>query len=100
MPIISIKALERPIPKPLRTIHSMLKEAFDNVEFRWSRRGVPHILVTTTGETFSVCYFGKDRIYRVFSPYYSQGNPQIKRDFEELRDIIRYIRGEIYECKD
>ncbi len=33
---------------------------------RRSRRGVPHMLVTYKGITFSVCYFGKGEFYRIF----------------------------------
>ncbi len=33
---------------------------------RRSKKGVPHIIVDIGKEKFSICYFGKSNLYRVF----------------------------------
>jgi len=70
MSVITMKP-SKPIPTSLQEIHTLLKGIFTYVEFRWSKRGVPHIIVTTSIGDYSVCYFGKYKSYRVFYPYFS-----------------------------
>ncbi len=60
--------------------------------YRESRRGVPHIVVITGYETFSVCYFGKTQTYRVFWPYPSWGRRTNKSDFKDLEGVKKYIQ--------
>lgn len=62
--------------------------------YRTSARGVPHVVVSTGYETFSVCYFGKTRTYRVFWPYPSWGRRTNKADFEDLEGVKKYIFGQ------
>ena len=57
-----------PIPKPLKPLFDMLVDVKIKPVFRWSRNHVPHIVFNYKGEGFSVCFFGRDKIYRVFHP--------------------------------
>ena len=46
------------------------------LRFRISKRGVPHIVGDLiTGNSYSVCYFFKQRVYKLFFPY-AMGNHQ------------------------
>lgn len=38
----------------------------NTIIFRVSNKGVPHVLITHRGYTFSICYFGKSNLYRIF----------------------------------
>jgi len=38
----------------------------DSIKFRLSMRGVPHTLVEVDGITYSICFFGKTKLYRVW----------------------------------
>lgn len=88
MPIITLKP-SKPMPISLQGIYARLKEISDDVEFRWSRRGVPHIIVAMSNGDYSVCYFGKYRSYRVFFPY--PGEAQFKWDTKDPASVIKYI---------
>ena len=43
-----------------------MEQKLKKVHFRISKKGVPHTLIEYRGHTFSVCYFGKSNIYRIF----------------------------------
>ena len=53
----------------LRNVYLELVKEFDSVIFRWSKYGVPHLVITTKVSTFSVCYFRRSKIFKSFSPY-------------------------------
>ena len=36
------------------------------IKFRRSKQGVPHILITEEGITYSICYMGKGEFWRVW----------------------------------
>jgi len=76
----------------------IMQDAAKLLELRWaatqyrvSRRGVPHVIVDTEYQTFSVCWFGKSQIYRVFFPYPSWGHEVTRADFKTLEDVKRYL---------
>ena len=72
-----------------------LTEEFGNAKFRRSKKGVPHIVVVTDTNTFSVCYFGKSKVFRVFHPYPSFGENQVKATFSDVECVVEYILGTI-----
>lgn len=70
-----------------------------NGEYRVSRRGVPHVLITRGGVTYSVCYFKRSNLYRVFYPYGSSN--QERRDFATLDDLTGFFDHmgvTLYQC--
>lgn len=81
---------ERGVSGCLGEVYQRLCEEFGSVVFRRSWRGVPHVVVTTGVSTFSVCYFRKARVYRVFSPYPSAA--QVKVNLSDARDVVSYIK--------
>ena len=58
---------------------------------RWSKGGVPHIVVDVSASTYSVCYFGKDKFYRVFYPF--PGEVQLRLDFFTSGGVVKYFDG-------
>lgn len=88
--------------KPPKPLYNLLEDMRDNLESygvtsRWSKRGVPHLVVTNiinpVNGTYSIAYFGKTKIYRIFSPYPSYGQPQTKQDFLSIEEVIKFFRG-------
>lgn len=75
-------------------IQSRLQEVIDLVKpyvtkayIRESKKGVPHVVIGTNDNSFSVTYFLKTRTFRVFHPYPSFDREQTKRDFKQPREI-------------
>lgn len=61
------------------------------VAFRWSFKGVPHLLVELgRGIVYSLCYFGGYKFWRVFYPY-GNGN-QRKQDFNSVEEMVKFLR--------
>ena len=58
---------------------------------RYSKRGVPHVLVWKDNCWHSITYFCKEKNFRVFWPYKS--NPQNKRDFKSFNETVAFING-------
>ena len=81
----------KPIPKPLQPVMSLLEKlSCKFLQFRWSRRKVPHVVLQLGSKTYSICYFGKDGLYRVFYPY-PGGSLQERHDCLTPRDVIAFI---------
>lgn len=62
-----------------------------NSRVRVSLRGVPHIVVDRKPFCYSVAYFGKTRVYRVFYPYAVFNSKQTKWDFKDEDEVIRFF---------
>ena len=45
---------------------------------RISRRGVPHLVVSCHAKLYSICYFARSRMLKVFADPYLSTNRQIK----------------------
>lgn len=58
---------------------------------RTSNAGVPHLVIRKGTATYSICYFGKTRVLRVFSDYGSTG--QERMDFKEGYQVVNWFRG-------
>ena len=77
----------------MRPLTLMLKaEKILKGHLRISRKGVPHIIVSRHGTSFSICRFGKRKIWRVFYPYPSYLRPQIKKDFSSIIGVINFLK--------
>lgn len=96
--VFAVSHSDRPIPKPLQSVMELLEKL--NCEFltpRWSHSDVPHIVLQFRTQTYSVCYFGRDKVYRVFFPYggsctqrhYDCKTPQEVVDFVQLEGVAR-----------
>jgi hypothetical protein len=59
-------------------------------KWRYSRKGVPHVLITNGVDTLSVCYMRRKRIYRLFSDY--GASVQLRTDFKTLEEAWRHAR--------
>ena len=61
------------------------------VAFRWSHKGVPHLLVELgKGIVYSLCYFKGRKFWRVFYPY-GKSNQQ-KQDFNSVEELVEFLR--------
>ena len=58
---------------------------------RVSKRGVPHVVITKDSVTYSVCWFGKGRFWRIFYPYPSWGRDQNKLDIQTDEEVLTYF---------
>ena len=65
-----------------------------NARFRISRRGVPHIVKSVPKRhDYSICFLGKNSIWRVFYPYTIPNDVQQKWDFKSESEVISF-----FEC--
>jgi hypothetical protein len=58
-------------------------------KIRVSRGGVPHIVGTTNGKTYSIAFFHKSGMYRAFFPY--PHSDQTKIDFKSPESVKTFI---------
>lgn len=56
---------------------------------RTSARGVPHVVVSHKNKGYSICYFKKSDIFRVFFPYPNE--IQTKTDFKTSSEVVEFI---------
>jgi len=66
-------------------------------ELRISRNSVPHIVVRIPKfrQAFSICFFGKSRIWRLFSGYCDFTKPQRKYTFKNHCDLLRFLEDKL-----
>ena len=72
------------IVKAERMLNWIKDRVFDS-DLEISRRGVPHLLILREGTIYSVCYFSRSRMFRIFYPFGS---------FNEKKFDIK-LRGEV-----
>jgi hypothetical protein len=60
-------------------------------EVKISQRGVPHLVV----QNLSACYFGKNKLVRVFTNYGQFIEPQEKFDFKEWTEAASFIEDKL-----
>ncbi len=68
-----------------------LSRTYPTAYFRESRKGVPHVVVDAEYQTFSVCWFSKSQIFRVFFPYPSWDQKMTRADFKTLEGVESYL---------
>lgn len=89
----TISHADKPMPKTLRPIMDLLGElGCKLLHFRWSRRGVPHIILQLGSKTYSICYFKSVKLYKVFYPY-PGGSLQEHHNCGTPEEVIEFIRG-------
>ena len=80
-------------------MHTTPKQLVSLVAFRLggqpriSHHGVPHFLKELGGVTYSVCYFAKRGIWRVFWPY--PARKQSRVDFLDEHDLSLFFEGKL-----
>lgn len=62
---------------------------FSDTAFRWSFNGVPHLLLESGGMVYSLCFFKKNRLWRVFYPYMTESKTKV--DFSTYQEAISFI---------
>ncbi len=88
------KRSERPGKKPIAIMQDAaltLSRTYPSAYYRTSRKGVPHVVVDAEYQTFSVCWFSKSQIFRVFFPYPSWDQKMTRADFETLEGVETYL---------
>ena len=66
-----------------------------NATMRYSLKGVPHIIISAIGSKFnySICYFGKTSVWRIFYPYAVPNDGQQKWDFKTEDEVVHFFRS-------
>ena len=88
---LKISYHQKQTPPRFIELEKELKPIAGDIAFRWSHKGVPHLLVELgKGIVYSLCYFKGDKIWRVFYPY-GNGNQQ-KQDFNSVEEMIKFLK--------
>ncbi len=86
---------ERPVPGIYQELKTLVIPISKDVAFRWSKSGIPHLLVELSNETiYSLCYFNAYHYWKIFYPY-GDGKEQVKRVLNTVEDMIEFLKGEI-----
>lgn len=90
---LKISYHQKQTPPRYIELEEQLKPIAKDVAFRWSHKGVPHLLVELGKEiVYSLCYFKGHKIWRVFYPYGYGGDNQQKQDFNSAEEMIRFLK--------
>jgi len=82
----------RSVPGPLQPVLELLGEmGCEFLQHRWSRSNVPHVVLQFHSQTYSVCYFGRDKFYRIFFPYGGHC-AQEHYDCKTPQEVVDFIR--------
>jgi len=84
--------MREPAVRILESLRSQLYSAGVLTEFRRSLRNVPHIVTTNVDEKHP-CYFRRDKVFRCFHPWPSNGVQQTRYTSPVVDDIISYVKN-------
>jgi len=85
---------ERPIPGVYRELRTLVTPIAEDVAFRWSQRGILHLLVELSNKTiYSLCYFRAYHYWKAFYPY-GDGREQTKKVLNTVEEIVEFLKGE------
>ena len=85
---------DRPIPSIYQELEELVTPLAKDVAFRWSHKGVPHLLVELSSKTiYSLCYFNTYHYWKVFYPY-GDGQEQIKTVLNTVDEILAFLKEE------
>lgn len=84
----------RDATKPPRYVEleKALAPLAQDMAFRFSFNGVPHLLAEVNNIVYSICYFGNHKSWRVFYPYQSKV-AQNKQDFCTIYDVAEFFKA-------
>jgi len=85
------------IPKSERMLRRVQKGLNLESSLILSQKGTPHLVVDLYGTKYSVCYFGRDRKFRVFWPYPSYGYIQDRCDIKIYKGVIQFFNGKVLD---
>jgi hypothetical protein len=87
------------IPKPskaewmLMTVKKKLAEYYhQESELRTSEAGVPHLVVSVGVTSYSVCYFGRTKSFRIFYPYPCIKQRQCVANPKTYNDVLLFFK--------
>ena len=84
----------RPTPPRYLDLKTLVTSTAEDVAFRWSKKGVPHLLVELSNETiYSLCYFKAYHYWKVFYPY-GDSQEQQKKTLNTVEDIVKFLKEE------
>lgn len=78
-------------PQRYADLEEKLAPIAQDMAFRWSHKGVPHLLAEVNNVIYSICYFSRYDLWRVFYPY--QQDEQRKQDFNSIVKVIEFFTG-------
>lgn len=88
---LKISYHQKQTPPRYVDLEEQVKPFARDVAFRWSHKGVPHLLVELgKGIVYSLCYFKGGKFWRVFYPYGS-GSQQIQ-NFSSVEEMTKFLR--------
>ena len=71
--------------------------SIESITLRRSKRGVPHTLYVYKGRTYSVCYFGQGKMYRIFEQFRGSFDQRkvadVKLELGEEKDLINIFEN-------
>lgn len=76
-------------PKPQKVLER-LAEKLHGARFKLSQRGTPLVVVGTR----SICWFGTNRVYRVFDDHGVFTAKQKKRDFKSEEEVVSFFESQ------
>lgn len=76
-----------------------LLAASHDATFRYSRKGVPHLVKLGEHQAYSIGLFVATKIWRVFFPY-GEGGSQERRDFDSSEEAFLFIQEKEKELHD
>ena len=78
-------------PPEYMDLEEQIKPFAKETAFRWSRKGVPHLLIELDSKiVYSLCYFKKSKSWRVFYPY-GEVTSQQRQDFHSIGEILEFL---------
>lgn len=90
-----LKISYRKATKPPRyaDLEKALAPLAQDIAFRFSYKGTPHLLTEVNNVVYSVCYFGGHDSWRVFYPY--QHPEQGSRDFSSIPEVAEFLQQQV-----
>ena len=80
-----------PVPFRYVSLEVQVRPFAKDVAFRWSRNGVPHLLVELGRNiVYSICYFGGSKSWRVYYPY--ANSIQETQTFNSVEDLFKFLK--------
>jgi len=93
------KDVPKYVPKPskaewmLMKVQKKLEEYYhQESELRKSEAGVPHLVVSVGATSYSVCYFGRTKSFRIFYPYPCIKQRQCVANPKTYNDVLLFFK--------
>jgi len=81
-------------PSIYQELETQIAPVVRDTAFRWSRKGVPHLLVELSNKTiYSLCYFRAYHYWKAFYPY-GDGQEQQVQVLNTEEEILVFLKQE------